>query len=285
MVSLDRVSTQSLWSMMGLAIRNGEKLGIHRDGTDLGLSPAETEDRRRLWWALQYLDLILAIRLGATPLTLLAGWDVKLPLNIEDQDISPDMLCFPAQRKGLTSMSYCLFTYYVLDQQRQYHADKGRFELSWSTNQSIPAQTKESFIDKLEDGLNRTFLQYCDPVKPLEVLLQLVARALVCVFRQRVLLTFGTQPGQMNAENRSELLSLSMQLLEYAIIMHSHRILKHFGWMTMNGFPWPACKSQTSLTYVKLIRDSYGRTRRSIARNQRGQVSAHLGLAYGALRR
>ena len=241
MVSLDRLSTQSLWSMMGLAIRNGEKLGIHRDGTDLGLSPVATEDRRRLWWQLQYLDLILAIRLGATPLTLLAGWDVKLPLNIEDEDLVPEMTSFPEERKGLTSISYCLFAYYVLDQQRQYHADKGRFELSWSTNQSIPAQTKEFFIDKLEDGLNKTFLQYCDPLQPIHVLLQLVARALVCVFRQRVLLTFGTQPGQMSPETRSELLSLSMQLLEYAIIMHSHRLLKAFEWATMSGFPWPAC--------------------------------------------
>lgn len=242
MASLDRLSTQSLWTLMGLATRNGEKLGIHRDGTFLGLSPPETEDRRRLWWQLQYFDLILAIRLGTTPLTLMADWDVKLPLNIEDHDLTPDMKSFPEERKGLTSMSYCLFTYYVLEQQRQYHADKGQFELSWSTNQSVPKHTKEAFIDQLEDGLNKTFLQYCDPIKPLDILLQLIARALTRTFRQRILLTISEDPGHVDHEYRGPLLAASMQLLEYSVIMHSHRLLKDFEWFTTKGFPWPACK-------------------------------------------
>jgi len=227
---------------MGLAIRNGEKLGIHRDGTLLGLPPSETEDRRRLWWSLQYLDLILAIRLGVTPSTLTTDWDVKLPLNIEDDDLTPDMKTFPEERKGLTSMSYCLFTSYILDQQRKYHADKGRFELSWSTNQTVPMQNKEAFIEQLEDGLNKTFLQYCDPIKPLDLLLQLIARALICVFRQRILLTVGANPSQANQEHRGPLLAASMQLLEYAVTIHSHRLLKNFEWLTVNQFPWPACK-------------------------------------------
>lgn len=91
MVSLDRLSTQSLWALMELVIRNGEKLGIHRDGTFLGLSPLGTGDRRRLWWQLQYFDLILAIRLGTTPLTLMADRDVRLPLNVEDDDWTPEI--------------------------------------------------------------------------------------------------------------------------------------------------------------------------------------------------
>ena len=78
---MDRLSTQSLWSLMGLVIRNADKLGIHRDGTFLGLSPFETEDRRRLWWQLQHLGLALAVRCGLTPLTLMAKWDAKLPLT------------------------------------------------------------------------------------------------------------------------------------------------------------------------------------------------------------
>ena len=250
---------------MGLAIRNGEKLGIHRDGTFLGLSPFETEDRRRLWWQLQYLDLILAIRLGATPLTLMAGWDVKLPLNIEDDDLTPDMKAFPKERKGLTSMSFCLFTYYVLDQQRQYHAGKGQFELSWSTNQTIPKQTKESFIDQLEEGLNKTFLQYCDPIKPLDTLLQLVARALTCTFRQRILLPVGGHSSHVDHENRRPLLAASMQLLEYAVTIHSHRLLKVFEWSAKNGFPWPACKYLTVTLTYEAYRFSHGCARRSVA--------------------
>ncbi|KAF7534159.1 hypothetical protein G7054_g6502 [Neopestalotiopsis clavispora] len=235
-VGLDCVSTQSLWTLMGLAIRNGEKMGIHRDGTMLGLSPSETEERRRLWWQLQYLDLILAVRLGVTPSTLMIEWDSKLPLNVEDEDFIPGSEVFPKERVGLTSIAYCLFTYYVLYEQRRYHADKGRFELSWSTNQSIPLRTKETFIDHLEDGLNKNFLQYCDPIKPIHAILQITCRALICIFRQRILLT----GGQVHPEDRGALLTLSVQCLEYSIAFHAQHHMRPFRWLTTNGFPWPA---------------------------------------------
>lgn len=44
---------------MGVVIRNAERGGLHRDGSILGLSPYETERRRRVWWQLQHLDIAL----------------------------------------------------------------------------------------------------------------------------------------------------------------------------------------------------------------------------------
>lgn len=112
MAGMDRLSTPSLWSLMWLVLRNAEKLGIHRDGSLLRLSPVETEERRRLWWQLQHFDLILAVRSGMTPMNLSTDWDAKLPLNIEDEGIKASMTDPPKERKGLTSMSYCLYTYW-----------------------------------------------------------------------------------------------------------------------------------------------------------------------------
>lgn len=131
MAGVDRLNTQSMWSLMGLVIRNAEKLGIHRDGALLGLNPIETEERRRLWWQLQHLDLILAVRSGSTPLTLMAEWDVKLPLNIEDEDIRATMTRSSNEPRGLTSMSYCLYFYWFLNQQRVFfRSNKSRFDYS-----------------------------------------------------------------------------------------------------------------------------------------------------------
>ena len=61
------VSSQSLWSLMGLVCRSAELLGIHRDGELLGLGAVETEERRRLWWQIQHIDLIMAVKNGSTP--------------------------------------------------------------------------------------------------------------------------------------------------------------------------------------------------------------------------
>ena len=262
---------------MGLAIRNADKLGIHRDGSLLGLSPVETEDRRRLWWQLQHLDLALGVRCGLTPLTLMANWDAKLPSNIEDDDIDATMTSSPKEREGLTSLSYCLFTYWVIDHQRQFFRtdNKTSFELSWQTSESIPQPSKESLIDQLEDKVNQKFLQYCDPLRPIDTLLQLLARMLICGMRQRTLHALSCSGTVSEAEElqrlsaqklqalrdaeatrhelelreakkRKILLDASMRLLEYNVAMHSQRSLRHFRWLTKGFFPWQACKRGVS---------------------------------------
>ena len=267
MAGMERLSTQSLSSLMGLVLRNAEKLGIHRDGTLLGLSPVQTEERRRVWWQLQHLDLALAVRSGSTPLIMGADWDAKLPLNIEDEDIYEGIAEPPNERKGLTSMSYCLFTYWVLDQQRQFfHASKGRFALSWQSNESLPGSSKDSLIEQLENGINKNFLQYCDPIKPMDTLLQLLARALICGMRMRTLLTVAEsgKAGHVSEEHRNTLLTASMQLLEYNVAMHSHPSLGNFQWLVTGFFPWQACESSnasecckelTFLSHVSPCRD------------------------------
>jgi hypothetical protein len=226
---------------MGMTIRNAEKLGLHRDGNFLQLLPMEIEDRRRVWWQLQHLDLHLAVRMGVTPMTLAAGWDVKLPSNIEDADITAINTEMPIERKGLTSMSYCLFTYWVLERQRKtFLAEHGRFELSWQSNATLPSTAKVDMVTQLEDGINQNFLQYCDPLKPLDTLLQLFARLFVTSTQLRILHAQACAKG--GDEEREALLAASTQTLRYNIAIQNQPTLAEFRWLTKGWFAWLACE-------------------------------------------
>lgn len=44
------------WNTTGLAVRLAQSLGMHRDGSALGLSLFDAEMRRRLWWGICILD-------------------------------------------------------------------------------------------------------------------------------------------------------------------------------------------------------------------------------------
>lgn len=226
---------------MGMTIRNAEKLGLHRDGSILGLSPMETEERRRLWWQLQQMDLVLAVRMGLTPMTLTADWDVKLPLNIEDEDLHRASPETPKERKGLTSMSYCLFPSWVINQQRQSLLGKNaRFELSWQANAALPASFKNELVTLLEDGINQTFLQYCDPLNPLDIRLQLFARLFTVSMQLRIL--HGRLSEHSSAEERAEILRISLQCLRYNIAMQSQPALVQYRWLMKGWIVWHACK-------------------------------------------
>jgi len=229
---------------MGAIMRNAERLGLHRDGTVFQLSPYETEKRRRLWWQLQHLDIALAVRAGSISLTLSARWDTKLPLNIEDGDINPEMTTPPEERPGLTSISYCLWTFWVLQEQRAFRHPDGRYlGFGWIAERSLSRDAKNGYIDRLEAGLNKQYVQYCDPIKPLDVLIQITARAFVCGMRR---VSMYGDLSQMSEQARRQLLDVCMQGVEYDIALHATPAIKQFRPLFRGYFQWNA------LAYVLL---------------------------------
>ena len=58
-----RQSAES-WSLLGNAIRAAQAIGLHRDGSKLGLDAITTERRRRLWSIIFYMDKTTSILLG-----------------------------------------------------------------------------------------------------------------------------------------------------------------------------------------------------------------------------
>ena len=245
--SIERLSIQSLFSLMGLTMRNAEKLGIHRDGSLLGLDPVETESRRRLWWHLQHVDLALGVRCGTTPLTLMAAWDAQIPLNIEDEDLEPGMAEPPSERKGLTSLAYCLWTYGIVAQQREFFAEnKGKLGISWAANKSLSHSRKNKLIEIMEEGLNKKFLQYCDPIKPLDIMVQLTSRALICTMRMFTLhpMSFSGGADMSEEERHSQLVDTAVKTLEYNIALNSRPEIQRFHWFINGYFQWHACECE-----------------------------------------
>jgi hypothetical protein len=97
-----------LWILSGVAIRIGQRLGLHRDGTTLGLNGFEIEFRRRLWWQIMLLDNRSAQLSGASTSSMATDWDTKMPSNLNDGDLIPGMLELPLAHSGQTEMIFCL---------------------------------------------------------------------------------------------------------------------------------------------------------------------------------
>ena len=87
-------------------------MGLHRDGQMLGLSPFDTEMRRRVWWQIVLLDGIYALMSGLGQSMIPRSWDTKEPSNINDNDMSPGMSKIES-REGPTDMVYCLLCYEI----------------------------------------------------------------------------------------------------------------------------------------------------------------------------
>ena len=86
--------------------------------------------RLRLWWHLCVLDSRAPEDQGFEPTVDIMNRKLRLPLNVNDNQICPDMTCLPMESNGWTEMSFfliqtesCRLLHPVLDTQEQHSAD------------------------------------------------------------------------------------------------------------------------------------------------------------------
>lgn len=71
-----------------MAIRLALMAGLHKDGTEFGLSPVETHTRRLIWYTLIRLDARTTQAVGPMQPQIRPGeYTTQLPLNVDDLDL------------------------------------------------------------------------------------------------------------------------------------------------------------------------------------------------------
>jgi hypothetical protein len=222
-------------------------MGLHRDGSSLGLSLFETEMRRRLWWHIFFVDIRIADLLGAKPSMELFSADAKIPMNASDDALHPDMVDAPPESNGITSIVISLIRCEIAEFLRQFSAPNSAFA-PWDilTNQDVTLAKKDAMIRDLEDRLERKYLRYCDPANTLHQFASIMVRSGLCKMKlfahnpQR----FAGRGVKMPQSERDIIFTNAMKLLEYTNLVKGNRSLDKYMWQIGTGFLW------NSLLYV-----------------------------------
>lgn len=74
--------------MLAIAVRIGQRIGIHDECLNRKCAALEAEMRRRLWWSLVLYDRRVCEMSDHKTSTLDPTWDCCLPLNISDFEVS-----------------------------------------------------------------------------------------------------------------------------------------------------------------------------------------------------
>lgn len=242
---MHRANPAVLYLTIGLASRIAERMGLHRDGDALGLSVCQSEINRRIWWQIQMLEVTVTKLTGNVSMTIYGSWDAKIPSNLNDSDFHHGLKSLPATRTGLTSMSHCLWRFNILQVQRETQ-DAAKFTqgLGWLLSYDVPLQEKDAKLDMMEQIFRRKYLQYCEPLNPLHVYIQLGIYQLLLAARRSA-----RQPALLNAKistmsqhERDEFLQLSVKSCEYYIMSQTTESIKGYRWNNENFFQHVACK-------------------------------------------
>ena len=231
-----------VWTVTGLLIRLATSLGLHRDGVQFGVSPFDTEIRRRFWWHLCILDTRAAEDQGCEPSISDANFDTKFPLNINDEDISPSTTVTPEEHEGATEMTFDLIRYSVSTTVRRLsYSPPGKTPCKAKMD-SITLQHKEHIIEELHQYVERKFLCHLDTNIPLHWVAATIARLILAKMWLVVHhpLQRSDSGGSPSEETKDRLFTTSVEVIEFSQLLETERATSRWGWLFRTYVQWHA---------------------------------------------
>ncbi|RDL34315.1 uncharacterized protein BP5553_07443 [Venustampulla echinocandica] len=234
----------TLFTLSGVAVRLARKMGLHRDGTSFRLSPFETEMRRRLWWHLVHMDYRISGLVGAKPSMDIFSGDAKIPLNIADEDLSPDMVDLPPESKGITSMVVSLIRCSARELLCKFSSpirdNFGGWEID--SNPDITLAIKDSMINQLENLWEEKYLRYCDPSNTLHHLASIMARSAISIWKIKLFSPnprrFANRGVKVPQSERDIIFTNATKILEYVNLVRGNPSLEKYLWQVGTSFLW-----------------------------------------------
>lgn len=255
---------QSLSSMLGIAIRTAQRMGIHRESVLTQGNIVEAEMRRRLWWSLVVFDSRVCEISDLKDRALNPTWNCNIPRNVSDSDLRPNMKEPPPVQHNPTEAIFTVVRSEVGEFIR--HAE---FQLDF-TNPALKPISKHILnrstpggddLAKFEQTIEEQYFRSCDIEDPLHFMTMWSTRAFLA--KSRLMdhhSKYSSSPMVRTDALRDAATSYAIRMLECDTMIMTSPLTKGFQWLNHFYFPCPA--------YVQICQDL--RIRPSSSQVERG---------------
>lgn len=200
--------------------------------------------RRRLFWAVCFLDLRSAEDQG-TDLTIVdRTFDTQMPLNINDSDISPESKELPKAREGPTDMTFSLIRYEVSAVTRRLHTVASASAPVCPRDASTSLEEREALLSHVHKTVVEKYLNHRDcQNNPMYWVAGNVARIILAkmtlVIYQPLLFP---APGQelLSDDIRARLFNAAIEMFEYNYLLNTDPRCKQWRWLFQTYTVWHA---------------------------------------------
>jgi hypothetical protein len=226
-------------------------MGIHIESALAKCTALEAELRRRLWWSLVLFDTRISEMADHKAVTLAPTWDCRIPLNVNDSDLRPEMKELPAVQGKSTDALFAVVRSELGEFVRHtmFHLDFTSPVLKpiFKTVQHdlIPEVTELATVEKM---IEDKYLKFCDPENPLHFMTIWWTRAHLAKCR---LLEhhskFSSSSVHQTDAQRDAASSHSLRMLDCDTKLMTSPLTKRFFWLVQLYFPFPA--------YIQIVQD------------------------------
>ena len=229
--------------MLGVAVRIAHRLGCHMESSLAKCTAFEAEMRRRLWWPLMLFDHRIMQLSGSRTFTLDPTWDCKLPLNVSDSELRPEMKVPPTARREPTDAVFAVVRSELGEFFRHsaMHLDFSNPVLKLVAKHVRPdlAADNDQFKE-LEKMFDERYLRFCDPENPTHFMAIWTTRGQIAkcyLMEQTLKLANSSTP--RTEEQYDAATAAALHILECDTKVMSSSLTTKFAWFNQINFPFP----------------------------------------------
>ena len=207
--------------------------------------------RRRLWWSLIIFDTRVSEIASSKTVTLDPTWDCKVPLNVNDSDLRPEMKALPPIQERSSEALFAVVRCELGDYIRHTacHLDFTNPALKPIARHlhNDPTLEGDEMI-KLEKAIEDQHLKFCDQDNPIHFMTIWTARAFLakCRLLEHHSRFSGSNVGRTDAQ-RDTATFHALRILECDTKIMASPLTKGFRWLNDFYFPFPA--------YIQIVQD------------------------------
>lgn len=241
-------ASRTAWSMTAVIFHIAQAMGLHRDGASFGLRPLETEIRRRLWWHICLLDIRSSEYHGCEPIVHESMFDTRMPLNINDSDLMPDMTVPPAEREESTEMTLCLIRCEAMRIVSKTNYVPPAMRRPGQPAVGLSLAERVSLAKDLQQRLQERCLKHCDTSSPFFQTCVTVARLIIARTWLVVYYPHRQKDDGANLPSplRDQLFTISIKVLELSYELLTSPALAQWTWHSKTHVQWHAAASVLS---------------------------------------
>lgn len=215
--------TRVVWAESAVVIRLAQSQGIHRDGKKIGLSPFDTEIRRRLWWHICILDMLCSEDQGIDMQIRPGTFDTQFPVNVDGDELEPPMLELPPERYGFTDIALCITTSFMI---KEVHLSPQLLDAVTSL------KDREDRIKFVGKTLHEQYLNHFNLGIPVHWVLATITR----LHLSKSWVTLHSQlsssdSGEQQSQYMDSVFLTALELVEFAYFLQTNDVTAQWSWL------------------------------------------------------
>lgn len=225
-------NTRLIWAKAAVIIRLAQSLKLHRDGEKLGLSPFDTEIRRRLWWYICILDMLTSEDQAVDTQIRPGMFDTKYPSNVDGDDLSPEMPDFLPEKDVFTDITHCIMTSAVLN------------DVYWSqafidNSDSVLPTDQENIVTKVGKTLHDKYLSHFDLDLPLQWISATIIRLQLA--RAWLLVQIPSEDQSLLGSNpyrNDTAFETAVESINFSYLLQTNAVTTQWSWLCKSYKQW-----------------------------------------------